>query len=119
MSEEEQKMRKFFTLAMLTAVALGVSLAASTQTQEMAKPEPHWASGTISAWDETAKALKVKEEGGKEIELAWNADTKVHGTPKVGEIVKVKYKNDKDGKAWATHIYAGKDEIEKADKKPH
>jgi len=112
-------MRKFSTLAMLTAVALGFSLAASTQTQEMAKPEPHWASGTISAWDESAKALKVKEEGGKEMELAWNADTKVRGTPKVGEVVKVKYKSDKDGKGWATHIYAGKDEVEKAGKKQH
>ena len=112
-------MKKLLTVAMLTAVSLGVALAASTESKEPVKPEPHWVSGTITAWDAATKSVNVKDDSGKEMDIAGNADTKVSGTPKVGEVVKVKYKTDKDGKSWATHVFAGKEEIEKADKKHH
>jgi hypothetical protein len=43
-----------------------------------------------------------------------NDKTMVHGQAKVGEMVKLEYMKDKEGKATATHVYVGKEEMDKA-----
>lgn len=100
-------MRKLVAMAALAVLAVGVPVLAA-QTQSAAKPAPEWVKGTLTAWDAAAKTCTVKDEAGKEHSFTWNADTKVEGTPKVGEAVQIKYKADKDGKEWATHIHVGK-----------
>ncbi len=100
------------TTAVVALVFAGVALAA--QTKPMSKPEPGWVKGTITAWDPSAKSLKLKDGEGKEWSFSWNDDTKVMGTPKVGEMIELKYRKDKDDHTMATHIYVGKEQMEKA-----
>ena len=103
-------MRKFLALAIVAAFVLCIpAFAAQTKPAEMAGH----AHGTITAWDETSKTFKVKDKNGKEWDFSWNDQTKVTGTPKVGEHVSLEYKKDKDGKAWAIHIAVGKAEMAK------
>ena len=110
------RMRKMLALAIVAAFTLGVA-AYADQTKPMAKGDH--AKGTITAWDDASKTFKVKDKNGKEWDFSWNEATKVHGTPKVGEVVKLDYTKDKDGKSWATHVFVGKEEVEKAStKKP-
>lgn len=101
--------------AIVALLLCGSAIAA--QTKPMDKPEPAWAEGTIAAWDDAAKSFTVKDKDGKEWAFSWGEEAKVMGKAAVGEMVKVKYKKDKEGKAWATHIFVGKAEIEKAGKK--
>jgi len=109
-------MRKFLAFAALAAFVICVpALAAQTKPAEKADH----AHGTITAWDDASKTFKVKDKSGKESDFSWNDQTKVTGTPKVGEMVSLQYTKDKDGKAWATHITVGKTEAAKnTTKKP-
>lgn len=105
-------MKRLLALSVAAIFALGVTaFAADAQTKAMAKGEH--AKGTITAWDEATRTMKVKDKDGKEWAFEWNDKTMVHGTPKVGEMVKLEYSKDKDGRMWATHVYVGKEEIEK------
>jgi hypothetical protein len=45
--------------------------------------------------------------------ITWNADTKVMGAGKVGEMVKVGFKKEKDT-MMATQVFVGKENMEKA-----
>jgi len=83
-----------------TLVVLLPTLPAATATP---KPAPH-ASGTISSWDAEAKQATIKDAAGKEISFSWTDETKVTGTPKVGERASVSYTKDKAGKLWANHV---------------
>ena len=103
------RMKRAMIVGMLLALAVPVL---ASQTQPAAKPG--WARGTITAWDEGSKSLKIKGDDGQETALVWDKDTKVHGSAKVGEPAKVKHKKDKDGRLLATHIYVGKEEMDKA-----
>ena len=104
--------RMLTTTAVVALLCAGVALAG--QTKPMSTPEPGWVKGTISAWDESAKTMTVKDEKGKEWTFAWNTETKTMGTPKVGEMVELKYRKEKDGHTLATHVYVGKEQMEKA-----
>ena len=112
----EVRMRKFVALAIVAAFALCVpAFAAQTKPAEKADH----AHGTITVWDDATKTFKVKDKNGKEWEFAWNDQTKVTGTPKVGEMVSLQYTKDKDGKALASHVTVGKTETAKTStKKP-
>ena len=105
-------MRKLLALCVVAVFTMGLT-AYAAQTKPMVEKGDH-AKGTITAWDDATKTFKVKDKNGKEWDFAWNDSTQVHGTPKVGEMVKLEYTKDKDGKAWASHVWAGKEEIEKA-----
>lgn len=109
-------MRKFLALAVVAAFALSMpALAAQTKPAE----KGDHAKGTITAWDDASKTMKVKDKNGKEWEFMWNDQTKVTGTPKVGEMVNLQYMKDKDGKSVATHVTVTKTETAKAStKKP-
>ncbi len=97
-------LRKLIAFAAAAALVLFLpTLAAAKGTK---KAGPH-VSGTIAAWNDAAKELTVKNSAGKEEIFTWNDQTKVVGTPKVGEHVKVAYMKDKDGKMWATEIHVG------------
>jgi len=100
------------TTAVVALLCAGVALAG--QTKPMSTPETGWVKGTITAWDETAKSMTVKDEKGKELTFAWNAETKTMGTPKVGEMVELKYRTEKNGQTLATHVFVGKEQMEKA-----
>src|SRR6266850_7198310 len=104
-------MKKFLALAVVAAFVLALPALADTTK----KSEKHgmWAKGTITAWDDATKTVKVKDESGKEMSITWNDQTKVTGTAKVGEMVKVEYKKEKD-MMMATHVIIGKENIEKA-----
>jgi len=107
-------MRKLMTLGIVAAFALSMT-AFAAQTKPMEKSDH--AKGTITAWDDATKTFKVKDKNGKEWDFSWNESTQVHGTPKVGEVVKLQYSKDADGKSMASHIWAGKEEVEKASSK--
>jgi hypothetical protein len=66
----------------------------------------HELKGTVSAYDEATKALKVKDAAGKEHEFLLTTATVVKGTIKVGEKATVRYMI-KDGKNVATSIRIG------------
>ncbi|HEY3174821.1 MAG TPA: hypothetical protein VGK94_03575 [Candidatus Polarisedimenticolia bacterium] len=106
-------MRRLLVLAVAAMFAFGVmAFASEAQTKAMEKGDH--AKGTITAWDEGTKTMKVKDKDGKEWTFEWNDQTMVHGAPKVGEMVKLDYSKDKDGKMLASHVYVGKEEIGKA-----
>jgi len=106
-------MKRILTTAAVAALLFsGIALAG--QTKPMSSPEPGWAQGTITAWDDAAKTFKVKDDDGKEWSFTWNDESKVMGTPAVGEMVRLKYKKGKDDKTIATHLYIGKEQMEKA-----
>jgi hypothetical protein len=62
--------------------------------------------GAITAYDETAKTLKLKDSAGKEKEFVLTTATAIHGTLKVGEAATVRY-IVKDAKDVATSIHVG------------
>ncbi len=104
-------LRKVIALAAAAALILLLpTLAAAKGTKKAA---PH-ASGTITAWNEAAKELTVKNSAGKEETFTWNEKTKVMGTAKVGEHVKVSYTKDTGGKSVATEIHVGAPSAHKA-----
>ena len=97
-------MKKLIAFAAAAALVLLLPTLASAKGTK--KSPPH-TSGTIAAWNEATKVVTVKDSAGKEHSFTWNEKTKVTGTPKVGEQVKVVYAKDKDGKMWATEIHVG------------
>ncbi len=103
-------------IAFVAAAAIVLLLPTLAAAKGTKKVTPH-ASGTITAWNEAAKEITVKNSAGKEETFAWNEKTKVMGTPKVGEHVKVAYMKDKDGKMWATAIHVGGPSAHKAPSK--
>ncbi len=107
-------MKKLFALAIVCALVLAMPALAGDE-KKMEKGE--WAKGTITAWDDATKTMKVKDDSGKEWSFAWNDKTMVHGKAAVGEMVKLEFTKDKDGKPWATHVYVGKEEISKFESK--
>lgn len=96
-------------MVLAVAVAFGfVALAAQAAEQKQPKPAAHQAlsfKGTISALDEAAKTLKVKDAAGKEMEFVYGG-AQVKGTLKVGETAVVKY-HQAEGKNVATSIHVG------------
>jgi hypothetical protein len=90
-----------------------IALPAIAGTAKKADHSGMSAKGTITAWDDATKTMKVKDESGKEMSITWNDQTKVMGTAKVGEMVKVEFKKEKDT-MMATHVIVGKENIEKA-----
>lgn len=107
-------MRKLLALAVVTAFVFALPALAGDEQKAEKAMKGSWAKGTISAWDEATKTLKVKEENGKEMTFTMNDKTMVHGQAKVGEMVKLEYMKDKEGKPTATHVYVGKEEMDKA-----
>lgn len=89
--------------AALTFVFVLPTIAGTTGSH---KSTPH-VSGTIASWDAAAKEGTIKDSAGKETSFGWNEQTKVTGTPKVGEHATVSYTKDKNGKIWATHVSVG------------
>jgi|SRR5258706_11384175 len=104
-------MKKFLALAAVAAFVLALPALAATPAKG-AKPEM-WATGTITSWDDAIKTMKVKDEAGKEMSITWNEKTKVQGSAKVGEMVKVEFKKEKDTML-ATHVFVGKENMDKA-----
>src|SRR5262245_9460096 len=99
--------RKLFALAGALALAFGVAMAAEkAPAQKASKTEPDMVKGTITAWDDATKTFKVKDESGQEHSMMWDASTKVHGTARVGEHVKVSTKME-NGQMMATQIHIG------------
>lgn len=112
-----QAPKKLFALAVVALLmTAATALANDPQTQRAANPDPEWIDGTIVTWDDATKNFKVKDSTGKEISLTMDANTKVHGTGKVGEPVRVKTKKDRDGNVMATQIFIGREQIDKAPK---
>jgi len=107
-------MKKLLAFSILAMFVLCIP-AIADQTKPTEKTDH--AKGTISAWDEGSKSFKVKDKDDKEWSFSWNDATKVHGTPKVGESVRVEYTKDKDGNALATRVWAGKEAMGKAEGK--
>ncbi len=101
--------KSIVAIAVVVLVAFGfVALAAGPADQKGTKPSaPHSLSfkGTVTALDEAAKTLKVKDAAGKEMEFAF-AGAQVKGTLKVGETVVVTY-HQMDGKNVATAVHVG------------
>uniref|UniRef100_A0A7C2SB11 DUF5666 domain-containing protein n=1 Tax=Thermoanaerobaculum aquaticum TaxID=1312852 RepID=A0A7C2SB11_9BACT len=95
--------------AVVVMVAFGlVALAAGPAEQKAPKPSAPQAlsfKGTVTALDEAAKTLKVKDAAGKELEFSFSG-AHVKGTLKVGEPVVVKY-HPMEGKNVATSIHVG------------
>lgn len=106
-------MKKLFALAVAAVLVCGImAFAGDSQTKMMDKGDR--AKGTITAWDEATKTFTIKDKDGKEWTFEWNDKTMVHGAGKVGEMVKLQYTKDADGKMWASHVFVGKEEIEKS-----
>lgn len=105
-------MKKFLALAVVAAFVLAIPALAGEE-KKADKGNMMWAKGTITAWDDATKMMKVKDEAGKEMSITWNDKTKVHGTAKVGEMVKVEFTKEKD-MMMATHVFVGKENMEKA-----
>jgi hypothetical protein len=105
-------MKKLLSLASVATFIL--ALPALAGDEKMDKSE--WAKGTISAWDDAGKTFKVKDDAGKEWSFTRKETCQLHGTAKTGEPTMVEFTKDEDGKAWAHHVYVGKDEIAKAEK---
>lgn len=101
--------KSIVVIAVVIMVAFGfVALAAGPADQKSPKPAAHHSlsfKGTVSAVDEAAKTLKVKDAAGKEMEFSVSG-AQVKGTLKVGEPVVVKY-HQMDGKNVATSIHVG------------
>jgi|SRR6266850_4177526 len=104
-------MKKMIALAVVAAFLIAIPALAGEE-KKMEKGEM-WAKGTITAWDDATKMMKVNDGSGKEMTISWNENTKVQGTAKIGEMVKVGFKKEKD-MMMATHVYVGKENIEKA-----
>src|SRR5437867_8750794 len=103
-------MKKMLALAVVAAFVIAIpALAAEHKTAN----KEMWAKGTITAWDDATKTMKVKDEAGKEMSITWNANTKVQGTGKVGEMVKVGYRMEKET-MMAVQVFVGKENMEKA-----
>lgn len=106
-------MKKVLLLAVAAMLVFGVSaFAAETQTKAMHKVDH--VKGTITAWDDATRTFTVKDKDGKEWSFQWNEKAKVHGTPKVGEMVKLNFTKDEGGKMWAEQVFVGKEEIDKS-----
>jgi hypothetical protein len=96
----------------LVAVAVAAILLIVFPTLGLAKEAhkgtgtPH-VSGTITAWDDATKQGTVTDSANKQTTFGWNDQTKVEGTPKVGEHASVSYTKDASGKRMATHIHIG------------
>jgi len=104
-------MKKVLALAVVAAFVFAIpALAGNDKKSEHGMM---WAKGTITSMDEASKMMKVKDESGKEMSITWNEKTKMDGAAKVGEMVKVSYKMEKES-MMATHVIVGKENIEKA-----
>jgi hypothetical protein len=97
-------MKRFIAMAAALVLMLALPTAAAAKTAH--KSSPH-VSGTIVSWDEATKQATIKDSAGKETSVVWNDQTKVEGTPKVGEHASVSYMKEKDGKMLATHVHVG------------
>jgi hypothetical protein len=86
--------------------AAAASQAKATTTTQAPAQHGHQFSGTVGAFDEAAKLLKVKDSKGKEHEFNLTTATTMSGTAKVGEHVVVRYLI-KEGKNVATAISFG------------
>ena len=111
-------MTKRIVTAVVAALALTAGLfltagagLAQTQTQKSPKAEKakeasaQMIKGTITDWNDTAKSFRVKTDGGQEMTFTWDDATQVHGTGRVGEMVKVQTKKGQD--KVAAQIFVG------------
>lgn len=101
--------KSIVVIAVVFMVAFGfVAWAAGPAEQKAPKHPAHQGlsfKGTVSALDEAAKTLKVKDTAGKEMEFSYSG-AQVKGTLKVGEMVVVKY-HPMESKNVATSIHVG------------
>jgi len=98
------------TVAVFALVALALPATASSPRATTASNAPHHhashaleVKGTITALDQKADDMKVKDAANKETEIFWTADTHVAGVLKLGEPVTARYLV-KNGKNMATSI---------------
>jgi hypothetical protein len=61
------------------------------------------ARGTVTAWNESTRTFSIQGKGAGPSTFEWNDRTQVHGTPKVGEPVKLEF-TSQNGKSIATRI---------------
>jgi hypothetical protein len=97
------KSSRIIILASITLLALSAFAAAPPAKAPM---QHHGLSvnGTITAVDQTAKTLSVKDSKGTTVALSWNDATRVSGAPlAVGQQAWARYM-EKDGKNIATSI---------------
>jgi hypothetical protein len=93
-------------VAALVAGVFGVALSASAATapaHHRARQHGLEVRGTITAVNEEAKTVTIKDMAGKETELSWTTATQVHGTMAVGAEATVRYMN-KEGHDVASSI---------------
>jgi hypothetical protein len=101
----------FAVLAVVAMLGYASQALAATQAQGVAPVATkapthhgHQLGGTVSAYDEAAKSLKLKDSKGKEHDFSLTTATVLSGTAKVGEHAVVAYMI-KDGKNIATSIH--------------
>ncbi len=102
-------MKKLIVFAGALAMVFFLPAAAAQRKSEKSASSVagHHASGTITAWNEANKEVTIKNSAGKEETFTWSEKTKVLGTPKVGEHVKVEYAKNKEGQVLVTGIRVG------------
>src|SRR5262245_31397519 len=83
-------------LALAIVAALVLCVPAIADQTKPAAGKPDHIKGTITAWDDATKTFTVKGKDDKEYAFSWNDATKVNGTPKVGEEVKVEFAKEGD-----------------------
>ena len=93
------------TRSIVAVAALTIALAGIGYAQKKAKPEAkpgtssmtETASGTIKLMTESEIVIeKVTNKGTKQVTLAMNSATEKKGNPKVGSVVSVRYRHERD-----------------------
>jgi hypothetical protein len=62
--------------------------------------------GTITSWDVSTHTVHIAQAGGGDSVFRWNESTQIHGTPKVGEMIKLEFERDPSGTPVARRILA-------------
>jgi hypothetical protein len=91
-------MKKIWVLAIFFAFCTAVALAGGDLCQL------ERTGGTISRLDSAAKLMVIKLSDSREMKIYWSDATRIEGTLKEGEKVRVQA-SFKDGKAWATSMH--------------
>ena len=93
-------MKKIGALALASALCVAVALAGGDLCVISSE------GATIAKLDAAAKEMIVKTSYGKEMTVYWSESTKIEGTLKPGETVRVQAAY-KDGKLWASSLQVG------------
>jgi len=106
----KKNLAKYLSALLVASVVGFASQALAADQTKTAVTAPahhgHEFKGSVTAYDETAKMLKLKDSAGKEKDFTLTTATALHGTVKVGEKATVRYMV-KDGKDVATSVSVG------------